>query len=104
MARLPGSVPLPHIGLEPPPRERAHPLLEGLDDGAYVYFVHSYAPEGVTPATTLATALHGRRFAAMSAAGRVAGTQFHPEKSGEAGLRLLANFVAWNGENGTGGP
>jgi glutamine amidotransferase len=100
VVRLPESVPLPHIGWNRLARERAHPLLEGIDDGAFVYFVHSFAPEGAAPAATLATALHGRRFAAMSAAGRIGGTQFHPEKSGEAGLRLLANFVAWNGESG----
>lgn len=98
VTRLPGNVALPHIGWNRLARERAHPLLDGLDDGAFVYFVHSFAPEGEAPEATLASALHGRRFAAMAGEGRIAGTQFHPEKSGDAGLRLLTNFVAWNGE------
>ena len=98
VTRLPATVPLPHIGWNRLALESRHPLLAGIDDGAFVYFVHSFAPERTAPETTLATALHGRRFAAMSARGRIAGVQFHPEKSGDAGLRLLANFVAWSGQ------
>lgn len=96
VTQLPESVSLPHIGwnrLEP---HSPHALLEGLDRDAYVYFVHSFAPEvaaGDAEAETVATALHGRRFAAVSARGGVCGTQFHPEKSGEAGIRVLRNFL-----------
>jgi glutamine amidotransferase len=61
--------------------------------GPYVYFVHSYAPEGVPGEVCLALATHGRAFAAVAGCGRVLGTQFHPERSGAAGLRLLANFL-----------
>lgn len=90
--KLPATVPLPHIGWNRLLRKREHPLLTGLEE-AYVYFVHSFAPNGVPEEATLATALHGREFAAVAGTGRVLGTQFHPEKSGRAGLRLLANFL-----------
>jgi len=94
---LPATVPLPQIGWNRLTPRREHPLLDGLAQGAEVYFVHGYAPEGVPEAATLATALHGREFAAAAGGPHVAGTQFHPEKSGEAGLRMLANFLAWEG-------
>lgn len=61
--------------------------------GRHFYFVHSYAPEEVPAEVCLARATHGRSFAAVAARGRVMGTQFHPERSGAAGLRLLANFL-----------
>jgi glutamine amidotransferase len=96
VTRLPESVPLPHIGwnrLEPMPGTADHPLLSGLA-GAYVYFVHSFAPEGLPAGLCLARTTHGRSFPAAAALGRVLGVQFHPERSGEAGLRLLANYLA----------
>jgi glutamine amidotransferase len=58
-----------------------------------LYFVHSFAPEPRDVATVAAWAEYGRRFAAAIEAGPVWATQFHPEKSGAVGLRLLANFV-----------
>lgn len=61
--------------------------------GRHFYFVHSYAPEDVPAELCLARATHGRSFTAVAARGRVMGTQFHPERSGAAGLRLLANFL-----------
>jgi imidazole glycerol-phosphate synthase subunit HisH len=61
--------------------------------GRHFYFVHSYAPEDVPAEISLARATHGRSFTAVAARGRVMGTQFHPERSGAAGLRLLANFL-----------
>jgi glutamine amidotransferase len=61
--------------------------------GSYMYFVHSFAPEQVPEDVCLARTLHGRDFAAVAGHGRILGTQFHPERSGEAGLRLLANFL-----------
>jgi glutamine amidotransferase len=75
-----------------------HPLLRGIPEGAYVYFVHSFAPEGVPPEESLAVATHGRPFAAICGRGRVLGTQFHPEKSGARGLRLLRNYVEMTGD------
>ena len=97
VTRLPEGVPVPHIGWNRLHDLADHPLLAGLADGEaggrYVYFVHSYAPEGVPDELCLARATHGRAFPAVAGRGRVLGTQFHPERSGEAGLRLLANFL-----------
>ena len=90
--KLPETVPLPHIGWNRLIPCREHPLLEGLSE-AYVYFVHSFAPAGVPDEAVLATCRHGREFAAVAGRGRVLGTQFHPEKSGDSGLRLLANYL-----------
>ena len=97
VTRLPPSVPVPHIGWNRLHSLAGHPLLAGLATGdgwgEYVYFVHSYAPEGVPADCHLALCTHGRAFPAIAGRGRVMGTQFHPERSGEAGLRLLSNFL-----------
>jgi glutamine amidotransferase len=77
-------------------------LLAGVPDPAWVYFVHSYAPE-VTGATT-AVCEYGGRVTASAAQGSVWGTQFHPEKSGAVGLAILANFVAAADRAGSGRP
>jgi glutamine amidotransferase len=69
----------------------AHPLLAHLPDPAWVYFVHSFAPDD--PAHAIATCDYGGPVVAAVARDNVAATQFHPEKSGAVGLRLLANFV-----------
>jgi glutamine amidotransferase len=97
VTRLPDGVPVPHIGWNRLHDGAGHPLLAGVAEGdgpgAYVYFVHSFAPEGVPGELCLARATHGRSFAAVAGRGRVLGAQFHPEKSGAAGLRLLANYL-----------
>ncbi|MDX1384847.1 MAG: imidazole glycerol phosphate synthase subunit HisH [Thermoanaerobaculia bacterium] len=93
VAPLPDTVELPHMGWNRIHDLQPHPLLAGLDDGAYFYFVHSFAPTHVPEASVLALCTHGRAFPAICASGRVAGTQFHPEKSGASGLRLLSNFL-----------
>ncbi len=91
---LPGNVPLPHIGWNRVDFALpGHALLDGVPAGGYAYFVHSFAPIDVPPECVVASSLHGRRFAAIAARGRVIGTQFHPEKSGAPGLRLLANYL-----------
>jgi glutamine amidotransferase len=101
ITELPATVSLPHIGWNRLERHTSHPLLDGLDSDAYVYFVHSFAPDagapGLSEPETVATAQHGRRFAAVSARDRICGTQFHPEKSGEAGQRVLRNFLELSG-------
>ncbi|MEO7794958.1 MAG: imidazole glycerol phosphate synthase subunit HisH [Thermoanaerobaculia bacterium] len=103
VTELPAEVTLPHIGWNRLEVLAPHALLDGLESASFVYFVHSFAPDaGALDVTgesgeTVATALHGRRFAAVSANGRVCGTQFHPEKSGDAGLRLLRNFLTVSG-------
>jgi imidazole glycerol-phosphate synthase subunit HisH len=77
-------------------RTTDHPLFDGIPDRADFYFVHSYAgaPTGEAGADiTLATTDHGARFVSAIARGSLLGVQFHPERSGSDGLRLLANFV-----------
>ncbi|MFY9822000.1 MAG: imidazole glycerol phosphate synthase subunit HisH [Thermoanaerobaculia bacterium] len=96
VTRLPGTVPVPHIGWNRLHGVASHPLLAGLE-GPYVYFVHSYAPEGVPDDLQLARCTHGRVFPAVAGRERVMGTQFHPERSGDAGLRLLSNFLEMGG-------
>lgn len=97
VTRLPETVPVPHIGWNRLRGVAHHPLLKGLED-RYVYFVHSYAPEGVPDELTLARCAHGREFVAVAGRGRVMGTQFHPERSGPVGLRLLSNFLQMAGD------
>ena len=91
--RLTGPVKIPHIGWDEVTVRPGSRLLAGLGDGTRFYFVHSYAPEPDGEAIA-AVCDYGGRFAAAVEHGNLFGTQFHPEKSGAAGLRLLANFVA----------
>ncbi len=95
--RLEGAPRLPHIGWNAVHRTRPHPLFDGIQADAPFYFVHSYAAAPTGPdagALILATAEHGRPFVAAVARGRLAGVQFHPERSGADGLRLIGRFVA----------
>lgn len=90
---LPAEVERPHMGWNRLHDVAEHPLLAGLPGGSYAYFVHGYAPQEVPAEAVLAACTHGRSFAAVCGRGRVLGTQFHPEKSGDAGLRLLRNYL-----------
>jgi imidazole glycerol-phosphate synthase subunit HisH len=87
-----GPVKIPHIGWDEVTVRPGGRLLAGLGDGTRFYFVHSYAPEPEGEAVA-AVCDYGGRFAAAVEHGNLFGTQFHPEKSGRAGLALLANFV-----------
>jgi len=93
--RLDRAPTLPHIGWNQVERTRSHQLFDGIADGADFYFVHSYAgaPDATAGDLVLATTDHGQRFTAAVARGPLLGVQFHPERSGRDGLRLLANFV-----------
>jgi imidazole glycerol phosphate synthase glutamine amidotransferase subunit len=87
---------LPHIGWNQVEQRRPHPLFDGIPDGTDFYFVHSYAGRPAATAAeelTLAETVHGSAFLSALASGPVLGVQFHPERSGPAGLRLLSNFV-----------
>lgn len=87
---------IPHMGWnELRLRDPAHPVLAGLEDGAHAYFVHSYAMRPADPALVLAECDYGGPFAAIVGRDNLVGTQFHPEKSQQAGLTLIANFLAW---------
>jgi glutamine amidotransferase len=93
VTRLPAAVKLPQIGWNTVEVVAGSALLAGLPDPAWFYFVHSYAPE-TDDDIVAGWSEHGRRFAAAVERDNVWATQFHPEKSGDIGLRLLANFVA----------
>jgi Glutamine amidotransferase class-I len=86
------QVKIPHIGWDEVTVRPGSRLFAGLGDGTRFYFVHSYAPEPDGEAVA-AVCDYGGRFAAAVEHGNLSGTQFHPEKSGRAGLVLLANFV-----------
>lgn len=94
-ARLPGSpeFPVPNMGWCPIQKTADDPLLKGLDNGSYFYFVHSYALP-VSP-ITLASAEHVHRFAAIVRQDNFLAAQCHPERSSAAGARLLQNFLDW---------
>lgn len=99
--RFPPGVRVPHMGWNRVSHGGALRLFEGIPDGAYFYFVHSYFPAphvgdcAAPGALKQAWCDYGGRFAAAVEAGPIYGTQFHPEKSGRAaGLRLLENFAA----------
>ena len=91
--RLRGAPLLPHIGWNDM-RFGDDPLFAGIPPGAAFYFVHSYAPVPEDPSLVIAWAEYPRPFAAAVRRGRRVGVQFHPERSGGPGLRLLSNFVA----------
>lgn len=89
---------IPHMGwneLAPSDAGATHPVLAGLTAGTHAYFVHSYHLRLAEPAQLLATADYGGPLAAVVGRDNLVGTQFHPEKSQAAGLRLLGNFLAW---------
>ena len=95
VVRLPETVKIPHMGWNQLRVEQVSPLLEGVPSGAYVYFVHSYYCAPSDPALVAATASYGADIAAVAGRGNVWATQFHPEKSGEVGERILNNFARW---------
>ncbi len=90
--RLPDDVIVPHMGWNTVTAVRPDGLLGGVD-GEQVYFVHSYAAEPTDGGHVVATTGYGPGFVSVVRAGTVVGTQFHPEKSGDVGARLLANWV-----------
>jgi len=90
--RIEGDLTVPHMGWNQLHPTRPHPMLEGIADGQHVYFVHSYWCDAA-PEVVLAETDYGRRLPAIVGRGNVLGVQFHPEKSQDVGLRLMANFV-----------
>ena len=89
---VPGDLKIPHMGWnELILKKPDHPLFRYTEAGEYVYFVHSYAVMGCS-GNTAAVSRYGAEFTAAAASKNVMGTQFHPEKSGEAGLRILKAF------------
>ena len=97
--RFSGEEKVPHMGWNQLSAERDHPLVDSVD-GQYAYFVHSYYAVPDDDDAVVASTDYGVDFPAVVAneAGNVFGTQFHPEKSGETGLRILRNFVEYCAE------
>ncbi len=92
VVRFTGSLPVPHVGWNQVAPVKQHPLFAGLDEQPYFYFTHSYYVSPEKPNDQLALTNYGNLFVSAVAKDRIMGVQFHPEKSGTAGLRLLANF------------
>jgi imidazole glycerol-phosphate synthase subunit HisH len=93
VVRIADAPRLPHIGWNTLLRRTGHSVLDGLPDAVPAYFVHSYAPRPADPSVVVAETEHGSRFASLVATGRIVGFQFHPERSGADGLRMLANTL-----------
>jgi glutamine amidotransferase len=92
------GVKIPHMGWNQVAFSRKHPVLQGVPDGSHFYFVHGYYPELDDPSSALGTTDYaGVTFPSLYARGNIVACQFHAEKSGPAGLRLLKNFCEWNG-------
>lgn len=85
---------IPHMGWNSLAVKERAGLWEGLGDSPYVYFVHSYHAVPEDPAIITATASYGEELTAAVAKGNILATQFHPEKSGDVGLKILQNFVS----------
>ncbi len=91
--RFPGGLKVPHMGWNTVQAEGIHPFLAGVDAQPYFYFVHSYYVAPADETLVIGSSQYGLRFCSVLARGSLWATQFHPEKSGPAGLRLLDNFV-----------
>lgn len=86
---------VPHMGWNDLVIDHPHPVLNGLATGDHAYFVHSYAMDVTNPAERLAHVDYGGAVTAIIGRDTMIGTQFHPEKSQDAGLRLIGNFLSW---------
>ncbi|PAV30588.1 imidazole glycerol phosphate synthase subunit HisH [Virgibacillus profundi] len=90
--RIPDSVKVPHIGWNNISAHTNSPLLKNINNGAYVYFVHSYAVNKYQNNTLIASTEYGGSIPAIVQQDNIVGMQFHPEKSGAVGLQLLQNL------------
>ena len=91
--RFSSELVVPQVGWNQVRQCEMHPLLAGISDRAFFYFVHSYFCEADDPSIVIGETEYIATYASVVAQGKVCGVQFHPEKSQEAGLRLLANFA-----------
>lgn len=91
-----GQEKIPHVGWNSLTTRRGSKLLAGVEPGEFVYFTHSY--KAPVTAETAAQSFYIEPFTAAVERGNVMGTQFHPEKSGETGLKILTNFLKWSPE------
>jgi glutamine amidotransferase len=104
VTRLPRGLKVPHMGWNQLTLRRPSPLLEGVADGSDVYFVHSYVARPRDERDVIATTTYGEEFPSVIQRGRLAGVQFHPEKSADTGQRLLRGAVAWFASAAAGTP
>jgi glutamine amidotransferase len=91
--RFPGDLVVPQVGWNQVRQRGNHPLLCGIADNAFFYFVHSYFCEADDPSVVVGETVYGEVYPSVVARENISGVQFHPEKSQAAGLQLLANFA-----------
>ena len=89
------SYKIPHMGWNELRLERSHPVFDGVMEGAHTYFVHSFHFAVADRTDLIATADYAQALTAAVGRDNMVGTQFHPEKSQAAGLRLIGNFLRW---------
>ena len=94
--KLPGGLKVPHMGWNSVSFRHDHPLLHGIPDGSYFYFVHSYYAEPLEDDVATGVTEYGLPFCSILTQGNVMATQFHPEKSGDYGLKIYKNFVNYS--------
>jgi glutamine amidotransferase len=92
VVKLPDGLKIPHIGWNQVERRAPHPILDDIADGEDFYFVHSYVAVPDDPANVVGVTTYGVPFASILQRGNVVATQFHPEKSADAGLLMYRNF------------
>lgn len=92
VVRFPIGLKIPHMGWNTLNIVNPHSLLNGIQSGSYVYFVHSYYASNCDPSHIIASTNYGVEFPAMVCFNNIVGVQFHPEKSSRIGLKLLSNF------------
>ena len=93
VVRFANGLKVPHIGWNQVRIVKQHAIFEGVGDGWYFYFVHSYYPQPTNPDIVIGETEYGVNFASVIARDNIVATQFHPEKSGDSGLRMYANFL-----------
>ena len=91
--KLPSGLKIPHMGWNQVRQRAAHPIFDGIPDGANFYFVHSYYAKPDDSSLVAGETDYGLPICSVAARGNLVATQFHPEKSGELGLRMYDNFI-----------
>jgi imidazole glycerol-phosphate synthase subunit HisH len=95
--RLPAGLKIPHMGWNQVNQNLSHPLFEDIPDGSNFYFVHSYYGDPEDKSLIAAETNYGISFCSVVAKGNLVAAQFHPEKSGELGLKVFENFIKFAG-------
>ena len=91
------KIKIPHMGWSPVKQECEHPLWQGIPSGCRFYFVHSYYAAAENSNEIAGSTQYGLRFTSAAMRGNLFAVQFHPEKSRQQGLKLLSNFINWDG-------